>query len=305
MPLLSRISIQRNIPGVKEIPYPLNIHGIGQPRWADFPQSITFVGMEDAINFFLYKLEINNGGVEKLIPDYNIAHYVWSYDRSMIAFWGRNLTTGFEGVSIYSKDKDDLIQKKDHNLGFPYAWSPDKSYLAINGSCENPERTCSFLYNIETTPKKILNFNGTEVFTYISWSPTGDKIAFIFGDPFENKNGYGLYVMDLKTEQIYNLIDVKEEGIRISHPVWIREGEWLVYQREGPSLESQLGFVDSQRGVCQITPLSKFSFINDYDVLETDGNLFFVVLDDSQRLLTLNLKEALMPLNFEQVFSCH
>ncbi len=291
--------------GIKEVSYPKNINAIDQIQWADFPNSISLVGStENGTQSFLYELDLESGKAKIMIPNYRLAKYTWNYHRTMIAFWGRNLSTGFEGVGILQKGEKN-VREINHELGFPDSWSPDDRFLAIDGSCEAPRHACSFLFDMESTNHEVLSINGeTKSFTDITWSPDGKKIAFVYGDPFDNKEMYGLYTMDVANHNFDLLLGVNENGIRISQPKWILDGKWLVYKYEGSSFESQLRFIQSQQKNCQINPLSRLSPIRSYDVVEENENLIFVIFGENQKLFTLNFEQAISPLSFEEIFLC-
>jgi Tol biopolymer transport system component len=307
-----------NVVGINKVTHRLITRGIGQIKWANFPNLIYFTG-NDGVRYFLYSLNLGNtctahvldavrhkcGENKKVIPNYSVAYYTLNFDRSEVAFWGRNTDTGDEGVFIYHPDENSL-RYVDQASGFPETWSPDGKRLVINGACEDPIRhACSYLFDIESSRKEILSLNGeTKPFNSSSWSPDGKRIAFVYGDPFVDIEVYGIYVIDLKDYRTRKLISANEEGIRLFQPKWIRAGEWLVYLREGPSDESELYFANVENSNCKINPLSMINPISSYDVYENGGNLFFVIIDKHQNIFTVDFKQALNAQSIEEVFVC-
>jgi len=279
---------------------------INSVYWEDFPNTIIFLGTERPRQY-LYRYWLDEGKSEKLLPDYVAYTSAINPDRTEIAFYGFTPGGGGKFIHIYNLE-DNTVRTLEGIEGVPEAWSPDNKYLAIAGGCDDNERekACSSVYNFEETKvEKVKIENELDEWLDTSWSQDGEKIAFILGVP-SNYGDYGLRVYDWQDFQ--PLINVKPipQGARLRYPKWVRGGEWIVYIQNGPGInEASIRFVHAHDPNCRVDPRLDTNEIYEYDVLEKDGNMYFVFLTADNDLYTLDFAKAISPMKIDELLVCH
>jgi len=100
---------------------------------------------------------------------------------------------------------------------------------------------------------------------------------------------------------------IKPSGREIfSQPKWVRGGEWIVYIKKGPGIyEASIRFVYAHDTNCRVDPRLDTNEIYEYDVLEKDGNMYFVFLTADNDLYTLDFAKAISPMKIDELLVCH
>jgi len=279
---------------------------INSVYWEDFPNTIIFLGTERPRQY-LYRYWLDEGKSEKLLPDYVAYTSAINPDRTEIAFYGFTPGGGGKFIHIYNLE-DNTVRTLEGIEGVPEAWSPDNKYLAIAGGCDDNERekACSSVYNFEESKvEKVKIENELNEWLYPSWSPDGEKLSFVYGEDIVRYSDYSLRIYDWPDFQ--PLMTIKPSGREIfSQPKWVRGGEWIVYIKKGPGIyEASIRFVYAHDTNCRVDPRLEINEIYEYDVLEKDGNMYFVFLTADNDLYTLDFAKAISPMKIDELLVCH
>ncbi len=138
---------------------------------------------------------------------------MWNPDRTKIAFFSFDPSDQSQNVSLYVVDVDGtnlkLLAQHVYLDGWP-SWSPDGKKIAFSSGDLDLSKgytpTTIQIVDIETGELKSVTGEDTPYVTSATWSPTGDRIAFISRQPTRNQ-GDGptyrqigdVYVLNLAT----------------------------------------------------------------------------------------------------------
>ncbi len=151
--------------------------------------------------------------VPKFSPDGNLIAYLETPPGSTMSLYVTNTTGTYKKLL-----KDSIYMAQD----FAVDWSPDGSKIVFQNRIDNSNNPMICI--IDTSG------NGYNVITpgfSPAWSPTGDKIAFAYGNP----TVYDLFVMNIDGTEIVNFTNSPD--IYENSQKWSSDGTKILYSSQG------------------------------------------------------------------------
>ncbi|RDH82941.1 MAG: hypothetical protein DIZ80_11795 [endosymbiont of Galathealinum brachiosum] len=127
--------------------------------------------------------------------------YRWSPDRQKIAWLSSGGIKDIYVANIDGTEQIVLYSSTANNISAP-AWSPDSSSVAFSELISVPLSMKIKIKDVSsaTNPVTSIDIGVSSAAYSLSWSPSGDKIAYIFGGESVGETGAdSLYVLDLNT----------------------------------------------------------------------------------------------------------
>ncbi|MEA2596222.1 MAG: TolB protein [Thermomicrobiales bacterium] len=170
-----------------------------------------------------------DGADERLVTDQVSAAWpTWSPDRGRIAFVSTDGTATTDGGSLYVVDGDGsnlAVVATDVRPDVAPAWSPDGTRIAFVGGSEaigNPMISTRSLRYVELATGRVADVTYGRIANPASpsWSPTGDRLAFVsrrMGEQVALDTRYpagGVYVATLASGEIATIAPEKLTGAR-------------------------------------------------------------------------------------------
>jgi len=136
-------------------------------------------------------------------------------------------------------------------------WSPDGTWIAINGSLKSGEDDI-YIIKADGTGLLRLSDHPERDFGPV-WAPAGDRIAFT---AYRDDHRDQVFLVDLDGN---NLLPLTEQGVNAEQPAWSPDGKWIAV-----SYEYELALINTKTGeIRQLTQLD--DGYNKYPSWSPDG----------------------------------
>ena len=243
----------------------VEVHPVGvtpsTPSWSPDEQFLVFSQPTDVFErdrIFLVAAD-GSAPATPIGPDTDAAAPVFSPDGQRIAFIlvdGASLALAVmeaDGSNVRKLASFPVIGGSMLHGGTGFAWSPDSSTLLVNAG---PDIEDLDLYTVavETTPggdpSDVQQITDTPLLEYgASWSTTGDRIAYLRGQP----NDFPSVVVSRSDGRDAEVVSGEEEMTWMS-PHWSPDGKYVVATTRGPGEEIQFMDPDGARPPLTIVP---------------------------------------------------
>lgn len=210
--------------GSTAAPLPYN-----DPAWSPNGKRIAFVkryNAEDAVYGMLYVMNPDGSGTALTVGMVGLRWPAWSPDSQRIAFVSNAAGNG--AIYVVNVDGSALHRLRE---GFYPAWSPGGKKIAyVSGALDSDVGDIMVMNPDGSRPRLAAESNGTTAYATPTWSPDGERLAFLVVD-----------APDTVPSAIPYLVYIRQYGGRVrqlsrakaGQPDWSPDGRSIVFSRAG------------------------------------------------------------------------